>query len=124
MGRRISISCMDSDRCNAKLVGKLPTMLLATKPAGLDVQYECLSSGSSLVQLSVEVEGHDSFSVCWTKDCAEWKDSVTAFIFMGLGVFVGLSIMCAACTRVHEERHKRRRAKRQEIISARASVVS
>merc|ERR1719313_984814 len=92
--QRLQLQCLDSVRCSASIYGDVPRIIRADKAANLPIGYTCLTSGSSLVQLLLEVEGHDSMKLQWTKDCSVWTDSLPGVM---LFTFIGCLIVSCSC---------------------------
>lgn len=92
--QRLQLQCLDSVRCVAAINGDLPRLIRGDKAANLDIGYTCLTSGSSLVQLLLEVEGHDPMKLHWTKDCSVWTDSMPGVM---LFTFIGCLIVSCSC---------------------------
>lgn len=88
----LNVDCLDSLHCSASLKGPVPKLLNSSSAAPLDVAYTCWTSGSSLVRLVLETEGHDPITVMWTKDCAVWTDSLG-----GIMLFSFVVCTCLAC---------------------------
>lgn len=92
--QRLQLQCLDSARCLASMPKDLPTLMRADKAATLDIGYTCLTSGSSLVQLLLEVEGHDPMRLQWTKDCSVWTDSLPGVMLFS---FIGCLLVSCTC---------------------------
>jgi len=88
----LQVRCLDSIRCRARLEDPVPRVLAAGAPSDLRLQYDCLSSGNSLVQLILTTEGHDPIVATWAKDC---RDSWT--LPCSIAVCVGWVFCCLGC---------------------------
>lgn len=95
--QRLQLQCLDSARCLAAVNGDLPRLISADKAANLDVGYTCLTSGSSIVQLLVDVEGHDTMKLQWTKDCSVWTDSLPGVMLITFAICLLCSCACVGC---------------------------
>lgn len=84
----LTVRCLDSKRCTSRILESVPTMLNADSPVDLHVEYECHSSGNSLVQLMLDTDGHDPVIATWAKDCTSMTDS-----FLGIVLF--MLVFCA-----------------------------
>lgn len=91
---RLQLQCLDTIRCHAAIENEVPKLIRGDKAANLDIGYTCLTSGSSLVQLLLEVEGHDPMKLQWTKDCSVWTDSLPGVM---LFTFVACCLTACAC---------------------------
>jgi len=88
----LSIRCLDRNRCSPAISESMPKFLLADSPLDLHVEYNCHSTGSSMVQLVLATEGHDPVVATWAKDCKAFSDS-----FMGCILFMLCACSCCAC---------------------------
>lgn len=87
------IRCLDSLRCSARFTSQPPLLLSGQKPEEMHVEYSCMSSGNSLVQLNLQTEGHDAVRVTWSKDCSVFSESLGGILIMS---FVACSVMLLA----------------------------
>eukprot|EP00747_Dinoflagellata_sp_TGD_P211465 gnl/TRDRNA2_/TRDRNA2_84707_c1_seq1.p1 gnl/TRDRNA2_/TRDRNA2_84707_c1~~gnl/TRDRNA2_/TRDRNA2_84707_c1_seq1.p1 ORF type:complete len:546 (-),score=84.70 gnl/TRDRNA2_/TRDRNA2_84707_c1_seq1:31-1467(-) len=94
------VSCLDSLRCQASLPEGFPRRLESGKPTKLDIEYTCRSTGTSVVQLVLQTDGHDPFHVEWSKDCWNWWDSIAGVtINMLILAFIG-ACACVGCMKM------------------------
>jgi hypothetical protein len=94
--RSLRVRCLDTIRCSARISEQVPKVLSASSPLELDVEYSCLTSGSSMVQLMMVTEGHDPVVATWAKDCSAFSDSVFGiFLFAFFGCCCS-SLACVA----------------------------
>jgi hypothetical protein len=95
--QQLRVSCLDSLRCGASIKGEVPRLLSSSKATELDVGYSCRTSGSSVVQLFIETEGHDPIKLHWTKDCSVWTDSFPGVMLQAFISCLILSCSCVGC---------------------------
>lgn len=67
--RGLTVRCLDDKRCSSRILESTPALLRAGSPIDLHVEYECHSSGNSLVELVLDTDGHDPITATWAKDC-------------------------------------------------------
>jgi hypothetical protein len=89
--RGLTVRCLDSKRCTSRILESVPEMLRADAPMDLHVEYECHSSGNSMVQLLLDTDGHDPVIATWAKDCSTLHDS-----FLGVVLFMLVGCACLA----------------------------
>mmetsp|Transcript_56414 Transcript_56414/g.132307 ORF Transcript_56414/g.132307 Transcript_56414/m.132307 type:complete len:485 (+) Transcript_56414:118-1572(+) len=71
----LGVRCLSSRHCSASLISEVPPSLSAVRPSSVDIEYGCMMSGSSLVELSLQLESRDTVKLLWVKDCGSWMDS-------------------------------------------------
>mmetsp|Transcript_19779 Transcript_19779/g.35865 ORF Transcript_19779/g.35865 Transcript_19779/m.35865 type:complete len:487 (+) Transcript_19779:120-1580(+) len=85
----LEVRCLSSRHCSAHLLSEVPSLLSAARPSNVDVEYACKMSGSSLVELTLQLESRDAVKLLWVKDCGFWMDS-------WLGVLLILALLNAS----------------------------
>jgi len=89
--RGLTVRCLDEKRCTSRILESTPAMLMAGSPIDLHVEYECKSSGNSLVQLMLDTDGHDPVIATWAKDCGGPFSNCSEQIFLGFIMFMLIS---------------------------------
>lgn len=93
----LRVNCIDEHKCIARLAQPQPSFLSSEVPVTLDVEYTCQSSGSSMVQLTLETAGHDPVVAMWHKDCTMWSDTFVGTMsvaFLACTLAAGVSLGC------------------------------
>lgn len=90
--RMLRVACLDSIHCSAH-IGVPPMVLKSTEATPVAINYTCWTSGTSLVQLFLETEGHDPITVTWAKECSVFADSFGGV--MSISFVACITIACS-----------------------------